>query len=162
MPVAAPALHLNRRGFLGGLLAALTVPAIIKIDGLTAITPELITSELVIPDYLWVARFDVFQHMFTVSCMAKEKGLELTRASYEKALAYRVLPDEVCHRLTDRYGRFCRPDSEIELILKPEEMDLPAFASLVPQREQWGQGRRVRTADIMAGQGLQHRIDGAA
>ena len=156
--IAAPAVHISRRGFLGGFLAALTVPAIVKVDSLVAVTPELIAQpELVIPDYLWVARFDVFQHGFKVNAVQKAKAIGWTDIPTQ---SFRALPDDLCKSLTQRYGRYCSPDHELELILQPEDMGLPAFGSLVPKKAGASYGRaKTSVADIAAGLKAQEQID---
>src|SRR5260221_7398724 len=63
---------LHRRGFLGGLLAAIAGPALVKVDMLIPVTRELIASPgLVIPDFMWVAQFDIYKHMFEVAAQAR-------------------------------------------------------------------------------------------
>lgn len=145
---------LNRRGFLGGLLAALTVPAVIKLDGLIAVSREtLITA----PDYLWMAQFDIYRHRFTVNAIAREVALEKVVQA-----PYRALPEQLCADLTKRYGHLCRPDAELEMYLTEEQMMLPRFGSLVPQHavRRMSQGSMPGGADLDKADELQRRIRG--
>ncbi len=163
----------SRRGFLGGLFASAAVVAVAapSVPGLLDATQAMVEDAIAearafnLTDLMWQARFNVFDHCFDVVGKTREQSLlDAMNGILAKQSTFRVMPEDVARHLTEAYGRIWNDYrselDQVELKLTSEQMRLPRFASLVPQKPApIGYGR---SANIEAGYEVQAIVDGRA
>lgn len=159
-------LDLSRRSFIGGLLAAIAAPAVVKAEILMPV------RGLILPvyDHDWAVKFDIYRHRFEAWPLPDE-GQPLRRilpdgfrvlSGEARAHLNRMLSPRMCSQKPPVWAQVSpsiveRTFEQHVFSLSHEEMGLPDCGSLVPQRRIFGgNGREV--ADLGAAARVQNAI----